>query len=574
MSKIKEITRSENSTKTSSIGIQKKKISISSDDVSIESKKARPHRALVLQGGALGAYEAGVFKALAEKLAREDEENGEKGRPLFDIVAGSSIGAVNAAILVSYVVQNKTWDGSDRTIYQFWDDLSDPTLPLFREWSKFWLEDGIPNDLNSNMWNYWKGMREIWNTFCNNFSEETEEAAKNQTLLGYPIPYLKDDWPYFDWIQSNENWKEERPWISSYFWWPENLGPIASGETARRYLSYVRSIIFGAPLVLSPGIIQPDWKFFDPMHSFTRFDNKPLERTIKKYWDYDKLPLRTYFEKNQPRLLLVSVDVQDCRSAVTFDSYEKENGKCKTEYGDDALKHVIEYDGITIEHVSASMSTHLRYKYPKFKAREESIDDGDDEEEGQRGQQKERLKVEEKDRYFWDGAYLSNTPLRELLQAHRDYWYKVRQTEVPDLEIYIVNLYPSTEKSLRDVIADADVIQDREIDIKFHDRTRYDIQAANTTTDYIDLTKVIIELAIKHTNNSNAFQSDLKSILNLQTRSKGRNRKYMKYSELLNGRFSIIKVGYVERSDDGNNRTINDLRDSGFKAGVENMRYE
>jgi hypothetical protein len=88
------------------------------------------------------------------------------------------------------------------------------------------------------------------------------------------------------------------------------------------------------------------------------------------------------------------------------------------------------------------------------------------------------------------------------------------------------------------------------------------------------LTKAIIELAIKHTNNSHAFQSDLKSILNLQTRSKGRNRKYMKYSELLNGRFSIIKVGYVERSDDGNNRTINDLRDSGFKAGVENMRYE
>ena len=172
MSKIKEITRSENSTKTSSVGIQKKKISISPDVVSIESKKVRPHRALVLQGGgALGAYEAGVFKALAEKLAREDEENGEKGRPLFDIVAGSSIGAVNAAILVSYVVQNKTWDGSDRTIYQFWDDLSDPIWwipkwlkdnPLFGEWGKFWLEDGIDNDLNSSLWNYWKGMREIW----------------------------------------------------------------------------------------------------------------------------------------------------------------------------------------------------------------------------------------------------------------------------------------------------------------------------------------------------------------------------------------------------------------------------
>lgn len=136
MNKIKEMTCSENSTKTSRIGIEKKKISISSDVVSLESKKARPHRALVLQGGgALGAYEAEVFKTLAEKLPREDEENGEKGRPLFDIVAGSSIGAVNAAILVSYVVQNKTWDGSDRTIYQFWDDLSDPAW-----WTPKWVK--------------------------------------------------------------------------------------------------------------------------------------------------------------------------------------------------------------------------------------------------------------------------------------------------------------------------------------------------------------------------------------------------------------------------------------------------
>jgi hypothetical protein len=98
------------------------------------------------------------------------------------------------------------------------------------------------------------------------------------------------------------------------------------------------------------------------------------------------------------------------------------------------------------------------------------------------------------------------------------------------------------------------------------------------------LTKAIIDLAIRHTNNSKAFQSDLKSILNLQTRSKGRNRMYRKYSELLDGRFSITKVGYTERSDDGNTifgkafefsyRTINDLRDSGFRDAAENMRYE
>ena len=65
-------------------------------------------RALVLQGGvALGAYEAGVFRALYDKLTTEDEKNGEKNRPLFDIVAGTSIGAINAAILVSYVIEKK-----------------------------------------------------------------------------------------------------------------------------------------------------------------------------------------------------------------------------------------------------------------------------------------------------------------------------------------------------------------------------------------------------------------------------------------------------------------------------------
>ena len=68
-------------------------------------------RALVLQGGgALGAYQAGVFKALYEKIKRiqnnDDFENDDV--PLFDIIAGTSIGAINAAILVSFFLENKT----------------------------------------------------------------------------------------------------------------------------------------------------------------------------------------------------------------------------------------------------------------------------------------------------------------------------------------------------------------------------------------------------------------------------------------------------------------------------------
>src|SRR6476646_8494189 len=62
-------------------------------------------RALVLQGGgSLGAYEAGVFQALCDYFIEKNRESKVKrNRPLFDVIAGSSIGAVNAAIIVGSI---------------------------------------------------------------------------------------------------------------------------------------------------------------------------------------------------------------------------------------------------------------------------------------------------------------------------------------------------------------------------------------------------------------------------------------------------------------------------------------
>jgi hypothetical protein len=51
----------------------------------------------------LGAYGAGVYSRLYESLSKMDIEEGNKGKPIFDIIAGTSIGAINAAVLVSYV---------------------------------------------------------------------------------------------------------------------------------------------------------------------------------------------------------------------------------------------------------------------------------------------------------------------------------------------------------------------------------------------------------------------------------------------------------------------------------------
>jgi NTE family protein len=560
-------------------------------------------RALVFQGGgSLGAYEAGVFKSLCKHLTKKDKEIQEKkNRPIFDVIAGSSIGAVNAAIIVG-IIKKKMDDKNDRSydsvtatalqdsetmwknaatgLDNFWNDISYPT---------WWLDNDFFNQ-------WWNGLNNITKTNIQNYKAFLKE---NETIYG-------------------GNDKNHYPFSQLYFYDPQNMSPVASAESARRYFSWIHFLFAGVPNVMSPNLQQPDTKFFMGIPSFARFDNTPLVKTIKKYWDYENYPLKTYFERGEPRLLLVSVDVMDAASAVTFDSY-----LCKTKYTDglsitDTTKeanngieeennfnYVIEYpDGISIEHVNASMSPHLRYQYPKFKAYSE----------------RERKEI---DRYFWDGAYLSNTPLREMIQAHRDYWYEEGNEErkyVPHLEVYIVNLYPTVEKE-NELPKDADTIEDREMDIRFHDRTQYDIKVAQIISDYIVLYGQVKNLAIKHLeklgpNKSKGFLEDLENILNtkvaksqkrggggiedlIQKNKKEKNEdkpqdnncnfdyhngdgsyqstttsNRRKYKDIIEGRFDIAKVIYIDRKDDGNTifgkaaefsaSTINKLKEDGY----------
>src|ERR671910_3128587 len=68
------------------------------------------HRALVFQGGGSpGAYEAGAYKAINEDITGYFRTEGRENEPVFHIVSGTSIGAISAALLVSYVKENKTW---------------------------------------------------------------------------------------------------------------------------------------------------------------------------------------------------------------------------------------------------------------------------------------------------------------------------------------------------------------------------------------------------------------------------------------------------------------------------------
>jgi hypothetical protein len=283
--------------------------------------------------------------------------------------------------------------------------------------------------------------------------------------------------------------------------------------------------------------------------------------------------------KGEPRLLLVSVDILDATSAVTFDSY-----LCKTQYPKGVTderenerndstnstnqqqqqqqeqQRLIEYpDGITMEHVRASMSPYTVIDYPKFEDTQHR-----------------------ETRHFWDGAFLSNTPLRELLHLHRYYWHDLKRLKhVPHLEVYIINLYPTVERNQIDPPKDADTIQDREIDILFHDRTRYDVKVAELISDYLILHGQLKNLALKCINlladddkeKASALQkrfvSDYNKLLDeTKTHSKGRREEAeleqtaasrtkktiessRTYRDLIEGRFDVTKVIYINRRDDG-----------------------
>jgi predicted acylesterase/phospholipase RssA len=106
-------------------------------------------RALVLQGGgALGAYEAGALKVLCKKLI-EDTKNEQKNEPLFHIVTGTSIGAMNAAVLVSNVVnRKKTWDEAVNQLEDFWINEKEG-LSSTPDFSKWWRNDVNDQDKNT-----------------------------------------------------------------------------------------------------------------------------------------------------------------------------------------------------------------------------------------------------------------------------------------------------------------------------------------------------------------------------------------------------------------------------------------
>ena len=475
------------------------------------------NRALIFQGGgSRGAYEAGAYKAIKEELSQYSKAKGMGNEPIFHIVSGTSIGAINAAILVSYVKENKTWEGSDERLVEFWEYLS------------------------------------------------TQSSVEK-------IPYFTHYWDF----------------------WNRFDRRIASGESARRYISTKEFILKGVPHVFVPKMPLLDRRFFDPLNTWYIYDNKPLKESLEKF---AKFPISTSFEKGEPRLLLVAVDIQEA-TPVVFDSYEKEDGTRKSEYGrygkikfdgptkgqdNEAFEHVIRYeDGIKSDFVLASSSVPVNYDYTRLDVETRTLAV-----EGQCDDTAKEDSIKPASysnsstslRSFWDGGLLANTPLSQTYIAHIDYWRRVRklQNDIPSLRFSIINLHPAKQENLP---ADYDGVVDRKNDIIYHDRTEFDENIAILMSDLVALVNTLIKLAKEKGANKEELQKILKE------KTKGiffSTGKQGTFDDLVRGIVNVDFVARLERKNDINTisnktfdfskNTVQLLIQNGYKETKEQLK--
>ena len=308
-----------------------------------------------------------------------------------------------------------------------------------------------------------------------------------------------------------------------------------------------------------------DNKFFDPSNTWYTYDNRPLKESLEKF---AKFPISTSLENNEPRLLLVAVDVQVAGYPVVFDSYEKEDGTRKTEYGrygrgkfgssekdqenTEGYEYVIRYeDGIKADFVLTSCSVPVNYDYTRLNVENRVLvrgGQGDNADTGDNNRPPSSSNANNSLHSFWDGGLLANTPLRQTILAHRDYWHQVRKvkSDIPKLRYVIINLHPGTHDYLP---SDYDGVVDRKNDIIFHDRTRYDENVAVLVSDFIRLAKILIKLAEENGVSKEVIQKILEEETNAVYLATG---KRWRFEDLLTIAVDIEYVVRFQRKNDSN----------------------
>jgi NTE family protein len=259
----------------------------------------------------------------------------------------------------------------------------------------------------------------------------------------------------------------------------ETVTPSSLSDGLRTMASSAYATYFGVPKAFAPIWFSNNhnvWQgkdIFSLPSSFGSnylYDVAPLKKTLQEYVDFSRLNNHD----NIPRLIMTCTDIKNSE-AVSFDS---------------------EQDTIDVDTIAACTA------FPFY-----------------------GIKWTERDgRYLWDGALLSNTPLREVIDA----------SPKTDKRVFIVNLFPHIQDDLPHNMQE---VWHRARDIMHTDRTDNNLKMSKVISKYLLLLKEMHDII------SNATLDD-----ELRMRFKELEPEYYKLAEY---RGAIIEeIIKIERSED------------------------
>ena len=455
------------------------------------------HRALIFQGGgSLGAYEAGAYRAIYETVSETLRVKAKENEPLFHIVSGTSIGSINAAILVSYVKENKTWKGSGERLVEFWEYLSTSSsvesMPYF-----------------SHYWDYWN---RVDRRIASGESARRYFSTKEFIFKGVPNVFVPKtplpDTRFFDpsntwYIYDNKPLKES---LEKFAKFPISTS-FENGEP--------RLLLVAVDVQAATGVV---------------FDSYEKEDGTRKsgYGKYGRVKSKDSIRKQKTD--------EEFEHVIRYE------------------------DGITSDFVLASCSVPVNYEFTKLNVENYDLvaEEGGQEEEAEKEEDNRDVETNSGPfsnknnssslRFFWDGGLLANTPLRQTYIAHRDYWHRVRRLDdnLPTLRVGIINLHPRQQEYIP---SDYDGVIDRKNDIIYHDRTEFDEFVGSLISDYAKLAKSLITLAEENGVSKEALQK----ILNEKTKAAFlATGKHGIYDDLVKGMVDFDYVARLERKNDSN----------------------
>ncbi len=158
-----------------------------------------------------------------------------------------------------------------------------------------------------------------------------------------------------------------------------------------------------------------------------------------------------------------------------------------------------------------------------------------------------------------------------MIKAHKQYW-QLQGIPIPDLEVYAINLWPS---NTADIPSDEVGKIDRMWDIILNDKSQYDEKVVEKVTDYINLARRLIDLALE----AGIEMSSIQKILDKRTISRTHFGDAKLYKDLLEGHFNIPKVIHLGRKEDADyvseldysDGTINQLIAKGYQTGIQSL---